>query len=195
MHPSVYCRPNKPDRLIVRRRRVVAMPQPGELAVPLLVDKATECHVTPPDWAARMVAYLNAPQHAEVLEPQCGTGNLISALIDAGHPAGKIIGVEKHHTLAQSSRLRFPDVKLYQDCFLSWAQAETDRFDYILTNPPFKKVRAHMNAAISLLAQGGQMVALVPVTFTAPRAEVLEYLPPDAFSTAKVNTKLISISK
>lgn len=193
MHLSVYRRPNKPDSLIVRRRRVVAMPQFGELAQPLLVDKTTECHVTPPDWAARMVAYLNAPPQAEVLEPQCGTGNLINALIDAGHSAGNIIGVEQHHTLAQCARSRFPDAQLYQDCFLSWSQAETARFDYILTNPPFRQVHAHMKAAISLLAEGGHLVALVPVTYTAPRAEVLDYLPPDAFSTAKVNTKLISI--
>lgn len=61
-------------------------------------------------------------------------------------------------------------------------------------NPPFSDVRKHVAAALALLAPGGALVALVPVTFQHDRAETLETLPDDTFSTARVNTKIIRIT-
>ncbi|MNE94482.1 hypothetical protein D3C80_1924490 [compost metagenome] len=65
-------------------------------------------------------------------------------------------------------------------------------------NPPFREVKKHMNAALSLMGQGGHMeaavlVALVPVTYNHDDAETLEYLPATTFANAKVNTKIIRI--
>ena len=64
-------------------------------------------------------------------------------------------------------------------------------------NPPFRELRKHVAAALSLLGRGGHdaatLVALVPVTFEHPDAEHLETLPPDTFSPARVHTKIIRI--
>ncbi|MCG7625950.1 hypothetical protein MHM97_21530 [Epibacterium sp. Ofav1-8] len=87
-------------------------------------------------------------------------------------------------------------------CFLEYAdevkgQAE---FPRIIMNPPFRGVRKHITAALSLLGRGGHaepatLVALVPVTFEHPEAEHLETLTPDTFSTARVHTKIISVRR
>ncbi|MEP2387369.1 MAG: methyltransferase type 11, partial [Hyphomonas sp.] len=46
---------------------------------PLVIDRAGECHVTPADVAARMVDYLGRPGAFNTLEPNAGTGALVSA--------------------------------------------------------------------------------------------------------------------
>ncbi|MBL4656965.1 MAG: hypothetical protein JKX73_03120 [Flavobacteriales bacterium] len=62
-------------------------------------------------------------------------------------------------------------------------------------NPPFKKVRQHIKAALSLLGNGGHdcavLIALVPITYQHEDMETLEELPRDTFSTAQVSTKII----
>ena len=73
-------------------------------------------------------------------------------------------------------------------------------FPRILMNPPFRDVRKHVAAALTLLGRGGHveaatLVALVPVTFDHPEAEHLETLPPDTFSTARVHTKIVRVRR
>ena len=45
--PSIYSRPNKPLTIPVRRRGEVAPLEKLEAPEIVMVDKATECHVTP----------------------------------------------------------------------------------------------------------------------------------------------------
>jgi phospholipid N-methyltransferase len=169
------------------------------LSVPdaLAVDCATECHVTPPAVAATMVDYLRPDPQRLTLEPQAGTGNLIHALLDSGCILQNIRAVERHQSLCSVLRNRFDGLNLFGRCFLDYAQDFTSKqlFAQILMNPPFRHVRKHMSAALSLLdwdADGGcSLVALVPITYEHEDAYTCEVLDCDTFAAAKVSTKII----
>lgn len=195
MKPSVYKRPAKPLFTTVTRRRdfeALTKVEPVEI---LAVDRATECHVTPSEVAARMAGYLGEVGDYLTLEPSAGTGNLSRALLDSGYSPACLVQVERHNSLA--ARLdRFGPV--INRCFLEYAEEVRGKIQFprIIMNPPFSNVRKHIAAARSLLggcprAEPSRLVALVPVTFDATGAETLEILSEDTFATAKVRTKVI----
>ena len=80
MKKSVYTRPNKPQYIDVKKRLAVEIKEPAPLPDPVIVDMATECHVTPKPVADRMVEYLGPVGDFITLEPSAGTGALIEAL-------------------------------------------------------------------------------------------------------------------
>lgn len=197
--PSIYSRPAKPLTIPVRARRDA--PALASLTVPDLVavDRTTECHVTPAAVGQRMVSYLGPQGDYHTLEPQAGTGQLARALLASGHSPCELTMVERHNTLAAGLRSIGPTINR---CFLEYAAEVKGRvaFPRILMNPPFSATRKHIEAALSLLGRGGHeepatLVALVPVTFEHPEAEVMETLPLDTFSTAKVCAKIIRIRR
>jgi len=197
--PSIYSRPDKPLRIAVRPRSDFEPLGTVEIAEPVIVDKFTECHVTPSDVAARMVEYLGPVGDYLTLEPSAGTGQLSKALLAAGHSRHELTQVERHITLAGGLHQFGPVINR---CFLEWAAEVAGRVEYprVIMNPPFREVRKHIAAALSLLGRGGHaepaiLVALVPVTFEHSSAETLETLPVDTFATAKVVTKIIRIEK
>lgn len=195
MDVSLYTRPNKPLRKPVSRferyNETVAKP----VVKPIEVDTFTECHVTPSDVAVKMVAYaLQLGNGTRFLEPQCGTGQIVSAILEATDRDVVVTGVERHVKLAEHCRTLFNqshNVLVVNDCFLEWSSSTKREFDYVVSNPPFKKVRAHIAAAIRTLGDGGVLVALVPVTFDREGFIDLETLG-DVFPNAKVNTKLVA---
>lgn len=201
MKPSVYSRPGKPLVIPVKRRRdfePLAKVEPAEIVA---VDKFTECHVTPPDVAARMVGYLGSVGDYLTLEPSAGTGNLSRALLAAGHSRYELCQVERHNSLAARLHGIGPVINR---CFLEYAEEARGKVEFprVLMNPPFSDVRKHVAAALSLMGTGGHghgfrptLVALVPITFRHDDAEELEILPDDTFSTAKVRTKIIRIQR
>lgn len=198
MDRSLYVRPSKPKFIPVTKRARDFAPNGGQPAPVeiLAVDRATECHVTPATTGATMADYLDLFDGCELLEPQCGTGNLIAAVLDSGYKIN-VSGVERHYDLftACERRFRGVDVKLIHSCFLDFAKECDQKFDRILTNPPFRKTKEHIAASLSLLAAGGVMVALVPITFTHPDAEDLEILERGLFASTDVHTKLIGFYK
>lgn len=195
MKPSVYTRPAKPMVIPVKRRRAfepLAKVEPVEIVA---VDKFTECHVTPPAVAARMVEYLGPVGDYLTLEPSAGTGNLSRALIASGHSPRELVQVERHIRLSGGLH-QFGTV--LNRCFLDYAGEVAGRVEFprVIMNPPFSDVRKHVAAAISLMGRGGHvepaaLVALVPITFNRDDCETLEILLNDTFSTAKVSTKII----
>ena len=189
MRPSMYTRPDKPKYIAVPGRMSAPDVTAPVVHEPVIVDSSTECHVTPEHVALDMVDYLEPFGSDMVLEPSCGTGSLIKALLSIGQKPETILGVERHYKLADiCSKLLGHDV--IQADFLEWETKQ--RFFYIIMNPPFKKVKAHMNKALSLLEEkSSTLVALVPITYQHPDMEVLEILTNDTFALAKVNTKLI----
>ncbi len=197
MDKSLYTRPNKPARLVVTRRERIEPLTAEAVPEPIEVDRATECHVTPPSVAARMVRYLNASPDMLTLEPSAGTGNLVQALFDSGHSSMELVAIERHLGLGLSWGGRFKDIALLRLCFLEYAERNKGKVEFprIIMNPPFRKAEQHVKAALSLLHPGGHndavLVALVPVTFEHPDAETLETLPPDTFAAAKVYTKIV----
>lgn len=195
MKPELYRMAKRPTFLPVKRREDFAPIVKNEVPEIVAVDKFTECHVTPPDVAARMVRYLGGcpGSSTRVLEPSAGTGNLSRALIAAGYDPAQIVQVEKHIRLSQGLH-SFGIV--VNSCFLEYAETAcrgATRFERVVMNPPFSDVRKHVAAAVGLLAPCGMLVALVPVTFRG--GEELETLPPDTFAHAKVHTKIVRIVK
>lgn len=193
--PSIYTRPQKPLTIPVRARREPEALAKIKAPEVITVDKVTECHVTPDDVARRMVEYLGPMGDYLTLEPSAGTGQLARALIASGHSPQELTLIERHTKLAASLYGIAPTINR---CFLEYAGEVKGRaaFPRIIMNPPFRDVRKHIAAALSLLGQGGHdepatLVALVPITFSHDDAEELEVLPNDTFSTAKVHTKII----
>jgi hypothetical protein len=195
--PAIYNRPNKPLYTAVTRRRGVAPLPELHLTAPVVVDKATECHVTPSDVAARMVEYLGPCGDMMTLEPSAGTGQLTRALLAAGQSRFEICQVERHHALAAELHKLAPVINR---CFLEYAEDARGKVEFprVIMNPPFSHVRQHVGAALSLMGRNGHdmppvLVALVPITFQHPDAETLESLPDDTFALVKVRTKIIRI--
>jgi phospholipid N-methyltransferase len=196
MDASVYSRPNKPKTIQVRDRRFQEpVPAPESIPEPVIVDRHTECHVTPESVSGRMVGYLEIAEDDNVLEPEFGTGNLINAVLKAGIDARQVTGVERHQALYSATARRFAgqSLILVNQCFLDWSENQSLLYSKVLMNPPFRQVRKHMKAAHSLLAADGVLVALVPTTYHHDRMTVLETLEQDTFAYAKVRTKIIVI--
>lgn len=197
MRSDLYRRPDGGSRRVAvqdRRAREVEKCAISEPQAPISVDRATECHVTPPPVAARMVAALGAVS-GRIIEPSAGTGALVAALLESGVDAARIVMVERHIGLSNALARRFPAIELRNADFLEEAQEFCGAFAACVINPPFSVCKKHIEAAISVVQPGGVIVALVPVTFSNPHAETLETLPPDTFAAARVNTKIIRIRK
>lgn len=196
---SMYSRPNKPNTMIVTKRRGAPVVAHFETPEILEIDSYTECHVTPSEVAERMIDYLDIGPGLSYCEPEAGTGQLLAALIDAIGDSDKITAIERHIQLSKHIEKRFNGVNclnVINTCFLEYCQENPGAgFDRVVMNPPFKACKKHMKAAIDLLNPGGVLVALVPVTFQHPEAEELERLSNDTFSCAAVWTKLIKIEK
>jgi hypothetical protein len=198
MKASVYTRPPKPLTIAVKSRRDFEKITSAAAIEIIAVDKATECHVTPFDVAARMVDYLGPVGDYLTLEPSAGTGQLARALLATGHSRHELTMVERHNTLASRLGSIGPTINR---CFLEWAAEVRGKVEFprVLMNPPFSDVRKHVAAAYSLLGRCGHdepavLVALVPITFEHPSAVELEQLPDSTFATAKVRTKIIRLS-
>lgn len=199
MKQSLYTRPNKPRRIEVKKREDAPEMARDSLPELLEVDAYSECHITPQPTGEDMASYLYDADGL-ILEPQAGTGELIEALNFAGYDLKRVVAVERNIKLMNSLHDRFEDNlnEIVSDCFLEFAHRVQGRIFYpnIIMNPPFKAVKKHMKAAISLLSRTDSdacLVALVPVTYEHPKAELIETLPDTTFSTAKVNTKIIRI--
>lgn len=194
MDTSVYRRPQKPLRssLSITKKSVV-MKDVAEVAKPVTVHTSTECHVTPLNESDLMASYLvdMIGTEGKILEPQCGTGNLVGALLRQGVQAENIYAVERHYDLKQVTQDTY-GISVHHTCFLEFADECQVSFDGILCNPPFRSVLKHMKAAEKLLVPGGVIVALVPISFNREGYSDLEELPVDVFPTAKVNTKLVA---
>ncbi len=200
MNPSLYTRPNKPNRMIVTRR--TGAPEMAHLSPPdvVSVDRFTECHVTPLSVGRRMVEYLGPVGDFMTLEPEGGTGNLVQVLFESGHSFNELTVIERHSGLCSAIRDRFKGeqcVSPINQCFLEYAAEAKGKIEFprIIMNPPFRHVKKHIAAALGLLGCGGHdvatLVALVPITFSHCEAEDLEELGSDTFSAAKVSTKII----
>jgi len=199
---SLYSRPDKPRRIAIKKRTgapEMALPELSEIVA---VDSATQCHVTPLDVAGRMVGYLGPVGDFLTLEPEAGTGNIMHALYASGHSVNELVAIERHHSLCNVIRQRFKGPQYLnpiQSCFLEYAEEASGKIEYprIIMNPPFRQIKKHMKAALSLLGRGGHdaatLVALVPVTYDHTEAETMETLGVDVFPNAKVTTKVIRI--
>lgn len=168
------------------------------------VDASFEAHCTPPDVALRMAQYLGSEEDSILLEPSCGTGNLVAACIAQGFDPKIITAVEITYQLTNYFNERFESKHLqcYQssleEYFEEFIILDPFKFDKIITNPPFRKIKRHMQMLEILLSADGVMVALVPQSFKYEGRgcyEELENLGPNTFPTCKVYAKIVRITK
>ena len=120
---------------------------------------AHQYYPTPADLAARVVAMAEiAPEH-DVLEPSAGTGGLADladngrlTCVEVASLNAKVLGAKGHAVIRAD--------------FLQWAGETVSRFDRVVMNPPFSagRARAHVQAAATLLAPAGRLVAIVPAS-------------------------------
>lgn len=118
--------------------------------------------MTPPWLARRLASWV--PRGARVLEPSCGTGNLLQALLSNGHDAKLLLGVERDDRLADHAYERFMGlVSVWKGDFLALDFGKR-RFDYVLMNPPFEG-NAHMHFVLRALELAPVVVGVFPVAF------------------------------
>lgn len=183
--------------------------------------------------AARIIAGLpRIPEGSSVrvLDPGAGSGILTAALVDRLHAARPdlhvhITAVENHEVLFSALRDTLMDVQdttgatseLVEADFLSWALGTTDRYDLVIQNPPYSKLRtgsspqnllraagiivpniyaAFLALGIRLLEPGGQQVAITPRSwmngtyFSSFRREFVDTVGIDAMHTFESRSKV-----
>lgn len=129
------------------------------------VSKDLQFYRTPDAVAQRIVQDLAIIRHENILEPSCGDGALLRALQNRIRHTGskaQLFGVEFDGARAQ--QCRDAGFNVLTANFLTW---ETQRrFDLIVMNPPFYGTHyfKHIEKAWELLEDGGQLVAILPVT-------------------------------
>lgn len=114
-----------------------------------------------PLWLARRLAAW-VPEHARVLEPSCGTGNLLAPLYERGHAPDLLLGIERSAQHACFAANRFNGhVHILQGDFLAmWSH----RFDVVLGNFPFE-ANAHTRFTVRALEIAPVVVGIFPVSF------------------------------
>lgn len=199
MDSSLFTRPDKPDQMEVKRRGTGFFVNPAIShslkRERLTVSADTECHTTPPNEAAFMANFFKHIEGKTFLEPHAGTGALIKALLDVGVKSHQITANERNVSLHDRLSTVHSDIKIFNQCIFEFEEEANGKFDFIIANPPFKKIKKHMKSCLNLLNDFGVMVALVPITYSHPNAITLKKLDSDTFAYAKVSTKIIAITK
>ena len=158
------------------------------------VVTAPQLFPTPAALAKRMVELAGIESGHRVLEPSAGTGNILTAILNA-EPGAKVTAVEISSKLCDSlSRKHNPRPagwSILQDDFLTCNGNLGAKFDRILMNPPFENGAdiKHIRHAITFLKPGGRLVALCANgprqnTQLRPLASEWEELPADTFKEA-----------
>lgn len=162
-------------------------------------DKKThQSYLTPPELAARVRAAAAVGPGDTVLEPSAGQGALIEGLA-----ADQV-------TCIEIARLRVAVLQgkgynVTQGDFIEVGRAmaaEGRQFSRIIMNPPFSQGRAtmHLKRAMSLLAPGGRLVAILPSGhrsfdpgpgFRASSSEIID----NGFSDASVSVVILTVER
>lgn len=124
------------------------------------VSKDLQFYPTPSSVVAEIVRDMSRLQGASVLEPSCGDGRMMQAVLKAG--AGRVVGVEVDAGRVEEARRQ--GLSVVHGNFLDMAAVAA--FDFVLMNPPFYGTHyaKHVTHACRFLKPGGQLVAILPVT-------------------------------
>lgn len=120
--------------------------------------RSHQFYPTPREVAASVIELAQIEPTHSVLEPSAGLGGLADLI--AGKP--QCVEVSELHCQV----LRAKGHRAVCADFLSWANACEARFDRVVMNPPFSQGRwkSHVEAAASLLAPKGRLVAVLPAS-------------------------------
>lgn len=118
---------------------------------------------TPPWVAARMAEWIANPHRMRVLEPSCGTGNLIAAALDVGVLPENIVALDLDERMTRHVRNRFGGRVLVHEA--DYLKTEIDEpFDLVLSNFPYEQ-NLHGRMAAHSLRSIPELITLVPVNF------------------------------
>ncbi|MDI1328231.1 MAG: strawberry notch family protein [Brevundimonas sp.] len=121
---------------------------------------------TPPQLAAMAVLAGQIRPGDRVLEPSAGTG-LLAVVAEA---CGAIVSLNER-AAGRAALLDglFPEAPRtrHDGRHLADLLPTAGAFDGVLVNPPFSDLAAHLGAALKVLAEGGRMAAIVPLTALA----------------------------
>lgn len=168
---------------------------------------------TPDDLGKRLAKMLNTPQ-PPILEPSAGTGNLIQAVMnlrkrDRWNPD---FSVNDFHCVEinsdRAATLKGKGFIVIWDDFLTFNPLMPYRT--IVMNPPFHKGAAHLQKALHILADGGELVCILNAEtiknpFTNERKDLIRQLQSQenyqvefvqsAFADTNVEVALIYVKK
>ncbi|WP_226898276.1 class I SAM-dependent methyltransferase [Mangrovicoccus algicola] len=98
-----------------------------------------------------------------VLEPSCGTGNIMDAMRATG---AMVLGIEVHAGRAAEARAKGHRVHVANFLQVPAPDKDSDRYDAVVMNPPFagKHYAKHVLHAIKFLKPGGVLRAILPYT-------------------------------
>ena len=101
----------------------------------------------------------NPPEPSRILEPSCGDGRIMDAILARGH---RVFGIEYHAGRAAEARAKGHNVLTANFLELP-ARRE---FDMVVMNPPFygRHYVKHVRHALEFLNPDGQLVAILPAT-------------------------------
>jgi 16S rRNA G1207 methylase RsmC len=119
--------------------------------------------------AKMLVSLAKIGNLCEVLEPSCGTGNLLKAIIATG---AEVHGVEISERAAAVAKLAAPQATIDIADFLSWEGG--NHFDAVIMNPPFSADIEHIIKAWQHLAPGGRLVSLCAASRCKKRAAMFD---------------------
>jgi len=119
--------------------------------------EAHQYYPTPEELAQRMVALADIRPGNRCLEPSAGTGAIARLLPREATTCVEIAALHQAAVTASGYRCERAD-------FLEWAPPH--EFNRIVMNPPFSQGRwkAHLLRAMTMLATGGRLVALLPAS-------------------------------
>lgn len=113
-----------------------------------------------PMWLARRMATM-VPRSARVLEPSCGRGNLVKALLEQGHAPENILAIDADERMASFAREQCGGVAVLCCDFLKY---EGVGFNVALMNPPYEG-NQHLDHVLHALDLVDVVIALVPADF------------------------------
>lgn len=116
-----------------------------------------------PMWVARRLAKWIPPTH-HVLEPSAGSGNLIAALLERGHPVSLITAVEQDPRWAEYLTERFPGLPVYGGNFFGVKWQPGTFFDVCLMNPPYEG-NLHCEFVGHALGLAREVIGVFPCSF------------------------------
>ncbi len=133
------------------------------LKLGVTIQVAPQLIPTPRELSQKMAAMLNLKPTDKILEPEAGTGRLISACDEIWHDKGQMIAVENNYNLCESLKRNYPFAKIHCADFLSFTPEILGKFDKIIMNPPFANHQDvdHILHAFRFLKNDGELVSIV----------------------------------
>lgn len=124
--------------------------------------KSHQFYPTPEGIARDAVALAGIGSQHNCLEPSAGVGGLADMMCEYRCQEITCVEISPIHCAVLEAKGYYT----IQVDFMQWAADTGERFDRIVMNPPYSEGRwkAHTEAAASLLAPGGRLVAVLPAS-------------------------------